>query len=85
MADDFAMRHRARRAAQLAETVRRTYEALDDTSSTVVALAERLTEEQWETVAAITGIRPPSEITKNLVIGLLSVPEQAKGLIHECP
>lgn len=95
MSDDyertqFALRHQARRAAQLATTLRRMWSFLDDDEKGGFLIGEaaaRLSDEGWinlaDTVSVETGVpfHPPSETTKAICIGLLSVPELT-GLVN---
>jgi len=82
----YAMRHRARRAAQLAAVIRRSAEAQELHDVDLSAFAERMGPEGWalvsECVFIETGVpfKAPSEITKQMCIGLLSMPA-VEGLI----
>ena len=80
----FALRHQARRAAILAAQLRRMWDTLLDEERGEFLLGEaaaRLSDEAWinlaDTVAVQTGkpFHPPSETTKAITVGLLSVPE----------
>ena len=83
MADDtengFAMRHRARRAALLVEVL---HEWARAEQRDVVDLAVALYDADWIRAAEEAGITAPSDITRNIAIGLLSVPA-LQGLVRE--
>lgn len=91
--NSFAMRHRARRAALLADLLREQWDGLGDEWAQVLAhmdlpeAAARLSEQGWinatDEIARRTGepFRPPSETTKAITIGLLSAPA-LRGLVH---
>ncbi len=75
------LRHQARRAKQLAELLRAKWEGVEETyGMDLYDAAVRLSDEAWEGYAAelteLTGkeFRPPSETTKQICIGYLSVP-----------
>ena len=91
MADDdlnpFAMRARARRASLLADVLRRKWDEMDDDLYFAAGLdlpdaAAALSDDAWQNAASEAGITVPSEITRNMVIGLLSVPS-LQGLVSE--
>lgn len=83
--DNFAMRHRARRAALLADLLREHWDTLSWDGSTdhpsLPDAAAALSDQAWANAAAEltkrTGksFHPPSDITRQIVIGLLSMPE----------
>lgn len=83
-ANNFQLRHQARRAALLAAELRRQWDYLDLEEKGGFLLGEaaaRLSDEGWinaaDKVAEATGkpFHPPSETTKQITIGMLSVPE----------
>lgn len=87
----FQLRHQARRAALMAATLRRMWAYLDDGEKGGYLIGEaaaRLSDEGWinlaDTVALDTGapFHPPSETTKAICIGLLSVPD-LMGLVTQ--
>jgi len=91
VADDqnsYAMRHRARRAAQLAAYVRRTAEegGMRD-AALIAAVAAHMADEGWQWAAAGVAVetgapfKAPSETTKQMCIGLLSMPS-LEGLVN---
>jgi hypothetical protein len=95
MTDDtrspFQLRHQARRAALLAAQLRRMWDVLleeDKGEFLIGEAAARMSDEAWiniaDTVAIQTGkpFHPPSETTKAICIGLLSVPELI-GLVKQ--
>lgn len=82
--NSFALRHQARRAALMASTLRRMWSALLIEERGEFLLGEAaaaMSDEGWidlaDTVALDTGkpFHPPSETTKAICIGLLSVPD----------
>lgn len=84
----FANLHRGRRAQQLAEAIRAFYASPEfagvTRGETVAELAARMRDVDWAMVADIAGIRPPDSDspTRQIVVGMLSAPENAllKGL-----
>ena len=88
MRDQFALRHQARRAKQLAAVLRVKWEDVEDNFGMDLAdAAARLSDEGWANAAAeverLTGkpFRTPSETTRQICIGLLSMPELS-GLLQ---
>lgn len=79
-ANSFAMRHRARRAALLAAEIRRLAETYGYAGQEVAA-AERMDDRLWARVAlsiaerAGEPFKTPSEITRQICIGLLLMPD----------
>lgn len=70
----FAMKARKPKAERIADVLRRTG-----------TTPEEMDEDDWLAAAALGDVPPPSDTTKTMVIGCLSMPPMRGGITHAHP